>query len=89
VIHRAADRLLDRRGAGGVDGDGQGVRQPVRDPARAVLVDVREYNLGALAGEALGRRRAQAGGAAGHEGDLAVEPHLFRHVTLQRQVTRL
>src|SRR5580704_15198495 len=28
VIHRALDRPLDGRGVGGVDGDGQGVRQP-------------------------------------------------------------
>ncbi len=79
MADRRADRRLHGRGVCGVDRDGETVGQPASHPAGAAGIDVRDHHPGALAGEALGGRRAEAGGAAGHEGDLAVEPHLLRH----------
>src|SRR6202023_2034489 len=75
VIYRLADRVADRRGVRRVDSDGQGIGQRVRHPPGALLVDVGQHHFGAFAGEAVSRSCAQARSAAGHEGDLAVEPH--------------
>jgi hypothetical protein len=74
VIDGGADRVLHRRGVGGVHGDGQRVGQLAGHPAGAVGVDVGDHHPRALAGQSDGRRLAQSGRAAGHEDHLAREP---------------
>ena len=73
-IEGSLERAVDRRAVGGVDVNGQRVRQGRGDGLGSAAVEVRDDDPGALAREPLRGGAPEARGAAGHERDLSFEP---------------